>query len=90
MSKYEKKFRLWKNRRKEKPTHHDLVGDIVIDGRSYWLGAWINENDDGTKTIRGSIGKEKAPQQTTYEKEYQEAAQPVKSFAEDMDDDLPF
>lgn len=32
---------LFKNDRKEQPTHADYRGSINIEGREYWLNAWI-------------------------------------------------
>ena len=36
---------LFKNTRKEKPTHKDYEGNCVIHGRSYWMSAWVKESD---------------------------------------------
>ena len=33
---------LFKNDRKEKDTHPDYKGSINIDGKDYWLSAWVN------------------------------------------------
>jgi len=42
---------LFKNDRKEKETHADYNGVIKIDGREYWLNAYIkNANDPDKKT----------------------------------------
>lgn len=38
---------LFKNDRKEKETHADYRGEIRIDGRDYWLSAWIKEGKNG-------------------------------------------
>ena len=38
---------LSKNQRKEKPSHADYAGSIVIDGRKYWLNGWIKEGEKG-------------------------------------------
>jgi hypothetical protein len=40
---------LWKNDRKEKDTHADYQGSVVIDGKQYWLNAWVNESSGGKK-----------------------------------------
>lgn len=36
-----------KNERKEKPTHADYRGQATIDGREYWLDAWIKDGPKG-------------------------------------------
>ena len=38
---------LFKNDRKEKPSHADYRGDVTIDGRKYWLSGWIKEGKKG-------------------------------------------
>ena len=32
---------LGKNKRKEKDTHPDYSGKAVIDGKGYWISAWL-------------------------------------------------
>lgn len=47
---YEKKDMsgsLFKNDRKEKDSHPDYQGDIIIDGKHYWLSGWIKEGQKG-------------------------------------------
>lgn len=41
---------LFKNDRKDKPSHPDYKGSIEADGREYWVSAWI-------KNKRGSNDK---------------------------------
>jgi hypothetical protein len=38
---------LSKNTRKEKPSHADYNGSIMIDGRTYWLNGWVKEGERG-------------------------------------------
>lgn len=38
---------LFKNDRKEQPNHPDYRGDIVVEGVSFWLSAWIKDGQKG-------------------------------------------
>lgn len=40
---------LARNQRKEKDTHPDHTGHINVEGREYWLSAWIKTGKDGSK-----------------------------------------
>lgn len=55
---YEKKPEsgaLFKNDRKEKDSHPDYKGDALIDGKLWWVSAWINESKSGTKYMSMSF-----------------------------------
>lgn len=38
---------LGKNQRREKDTHPEYNGKCVIDGREYWISAWVKEGQSG-------------------------------------------
>jgi len=42
---------LSRNERKEKPSHADYSGSLVIEGRKYWLNGWIKEGTGGKKFL---------------------------------------
>lgn len=70
---------LFRNNRKEKPSHPDHNGSINIDGREYWLSAWVKEGRNG-KFFSLSVKP----------KDEQKPAETTKSYAEELDDDVPF
>lgn len=39
---------LFKNERKEKETHPDYRGDCKLDGKDYWISAWLKKGPKGT------------------------------------------
>lgn len=53
-------FSLFRNNRKEKPTHPDYAGSIMINGKEHYLNAWLKDGKNG-KFFSGSVGKEKVP-----------------------------
>lgn len=73
---------LFKNDRKEQPNHADYRGKIRIDGKDYWLSAWIKEGKSGkfmslaAKSKDGSEARPEKPPQST--------------FARELDDEVPF
>ena len=53
---------LFKNDRKEKPTHPDYKGSINIEGKEYWMNAWVKEGKTGKKFFSMSFNpKDAAP-----------------------------
>lgn len=71
---------LWRNDRKEKPTHPDHSGQVMVDGKEYWISAWVKES--GGKKFFSLAFKPKG-----------EKAAPVErggSLSEDLNDEIPF
>jgi len=75
---------LFKNDRKEKDTHPDYKGSALIDGREYWMSAWLkNVNVPGKKPFMSF----------SFEPKDQREDQPVmdhRQSSRDIDDEIPF
>lgn len=74
---------LFKNTRKEKETHPDYNGSIMVNGKEHWLSAWVKESKN-SKFFSVSIGQEKKP------KGFTEAGSDELPKNTIKDDDIPF
>lgn len=74
---------LSRNDRKEKETHADFCGSVNVEGREFWLDAWVKERKDGSgKFFSLSVKpKDAQPEQSLRDR------QPAKS---NLDDDIPW
>lgn len=80
MAKYEMKHEsgsLWRNENKKSEKHADYGGSAKVDGKEYFMDAWINEASNGKKYMSIKF-KEKG----------QQAEPPPPPV--DLDDDIPF
>jgi hypothetical protein len=68
---------LFKNDRKETGNHPDYRGNIKVDGKEYWISAWIKEGKNGKFMGLAVSPREPMP------------AKASNSVA-DMDDSVPF
>jgi uncharacterized protein (DUF736 family) len=75
---------LFRNNRKEQPNHPDHKGTINVDGKDYWLSAWIKESKkDGSKFFSLSV-KPKEVNAPPVSPPSQAASSP------ELDDEIPF
>ena len=79
---------LARNDRKEKDTHPDFKGSINVEGKEYWLSAWVKEGKEGGKMA----GKKFFSLSVSLKDAPNSAPVPQKSAAksfDQLDDDLP-
>lgn len=74
---------LGKNDRKEKEEHPSHTGSALIDGREYWISAWVKESARGKFFSLAFKPKDAA-------KPAPRPAEPSRTYAEELDDEIPF
>ena len=52
---------LFKNDKKETEKHPDYKGNITVDGKDYWLSAWVKEGKGGKFMGLALSPKDEAP-----------------------------
>lgn len=75
---------LGKNERREKDTHPTHSGQCVIDGKQYWISAWVKDGRNGSRFFSLSFRPKLA-------RDHQGApSNPPAPAAPDFDDQIPF
>lgn len=74
---------IFRNEKKTKDTQPGYTGQCMIDGKEYFMDAWVKEGRSG-KFFSFSF-KQKLPKQYAQ----QQSANPSKSFHDDLNDELP-
>lgn len=75
---------LYKNDRKENEKHPDYSGSINVDGKDFWLSAWIKEGKGGkffSMSVRPKEDKGRSQAKPTPKS---------RGVEPDFDEDLPF
>ena len=76
---------LFKNDKREKDTHPNLTGTVMIDGKEYWASGWTKERANGEKWISLAFKPKEARNGTSPQ------MPAVGSYtSDDLDDDVPF
>ena len=75
---------LFKNTRREKETHPNMTGRVIIDGKSYYVSGWTKERDTGEKWISLSF----KPVETREQADHNGGA--TRPLSEALDDTIPF
>lgn len=77
MVEYDNSGALFKNTRKEKETHSDYNGSVTIEGKQYWISAWVKEGQKGKFFSLSFKPKEAKPSEPD-------------SIPGEIDDEIPF
>ena len=77
---------LFKNDRKNTENHPDYTGSIVVNGQEFWLSAWLKDRPSGGKYMSLALKEKDAPAQARQAP----ASKPAMSYAEELDDEIPF
>ena len=78
---------LFRNDKKATEQHPDYTGNITIDGKEYYLSAWVNES---ARTGQKYFALKTTPKAATTPATTTAPAQPQTSTIPDPVDDLPF
>ena len=76
---------LFQNRKKEKDTHPDMTGTIVVNGTEYRIAGWGKKSDKAGKWLSLAISEI----QEREEKSSKTSEKPPSKF-DDLEDDIPF
>ncbi len=79
---------LFKNGKREKDSHPNLTGSVMIGGVEYWASGWTKERNNGDKWISMSFKPKDAPRSNSVGSGVQ--SQGFAPSAQDLDDDVPF
>lgn len=83
-AKYDNSGTLGVNQRKEKETHPSHSGQCTIDGKEFWISAWVKEGREGSRFFSLSFKPKMAREQGA------SANPPAPAPDSDFDDDIPF
>jgi hypothetical protein len=84
---------LFKNDRKEKDNHPDYTGNGMIDGREYWISAWVKEGAKGKFFSFAFKPKDEQPGRQEPQRQQQRRPDPISTGRprnDDLDDQIPF
>jgi hypothetical protein len=80
---YDNSGTLSKNDRKTEPKHADYTGSCTIEGKEFWMNAWIKDGQNGRKFMSFSFRPKEPKSQGGQSSKEQQRTYTV-------DDDTPF
>ena len=85
---------LFKNDRKERDTHPDWNGTLVVEGKQYWLSGWTKEKNGSTYFSLALKPKQPSTRQSAPERAETYTTRVMKpaptASPQDVGDDIPF
>lgn len=88
---------LFKNDRKETEKQPDYTGKINVDGKDYYLSAWVNEVQSGANTGKKYFGikvnpveEEQSHRPGNSSQQAHAASQKLQDNDDGLNDDIPF
>lgn len=87
---------MFPNDRKERDSHPDFKGSVMIDGIQYWISGWEKQAQSGKQFVSLAFQrKEESRNAAPREPKLSERAMPKREAetygaSRDMDDDIPF
>ena len=76
---------LFRNDRREKDTHPHAQGTALIDGEEYYISAWTNTKDDGSRWQSLKFKRKEEKREDRGRRDERRTHPP-----DDYDDDIPF
>lgn len=73
---------LFINNKREKDTHPNMNGTVMVEGKEYWVSAWTKERNNGEKWLSLALKPKEA--------QIDRGTQPPPQECESLDDDVPF
>ena len=83
---------LFKNDKKEKPSHPDYKGDVTIHGKKFWISAWLKTSDKTGKRYMSLAFRRADEDQPAAPANGKRAAAGAggRGFDRPLDDEMPF
>jgi hypothetical protein len=75
---------LFRNDKREKDSHPNLTGTVMVEGKEFWISGWTKERQNGEKWISLSFKPKEARRVSVG------TSQDFERAPLDIDDDVPF
>jgi predicted DNA-binding protein (MmcQ/YjbR family) len=81
---------LFKNKRKERDSHPEYTGSVTIDGRAYWLSAWLKKDKHSETYMSLALKPKDERAGDLREASGTKPAKHASHTVNPLDDDIPF